>query len=219
MADGGSSRAGGGGTGKGGAGKSIKQITNQAQRALATVQKLQDQARARGDQNAVHQYGQRKLAIRRMAQRYQKNIANAQGAKTIKTADDNKQRARSTYMNDKSKSTRTGAVGQFRTNGYGKGQSSGTHERRRNQYQAGIKQGYASTKSMSGRNITAFASRIGKGGATADGIRQGIKSAVRSFTNDKSLKSVKRAFSNATNAAKMGVKAISRTLRKKAAKR
>lgn len=218
MADGGSSRAGGGG-GKGGAGKSIKQIGNQANRALATVQKLQDQARANGDKNAVHMYGMRKLAIQRMAKRYQKNIANAQGAKTIKTARADTQRARSTYMNDKTKSTRTGAVGQFRENGSGSGKSSGTHERRRNQYQNGIKQGYASTRNMSGRNMTAFAYRYGKGNATAAGIRQGIKSAVRSFTNDKSLKVVKRPHSNTTNAIGMSPVSKARTLRKKAAKR
>lgn len=218
MADGGSSRAGGSGKG-GGVGKSIKQIGAQAKRALATVQKLQDEARARGDKDAVHMYGQRKVAIQRMAKHYQKNIANAQGAKTIKAARQDTQKARSTYMNDKTKSTRRGSVGKFRENGSAPGKSSGTHARRSNQYRNGINQGYASTRSMSGRNTTAFAYRYGRGNATEAGIRQGIKSAVRSFTNDKSLKVVKRAHSNASNAAAVSPLAKARTMRKQAARR
>lgn len=215
MADGGSSRAGGGG----GVGKSIKQIGAQASRALKTVQKLQDNARSRGDQKAVNMYGQRKVAIQRLAKHYQKNIANAQGAKTIKAARQDTPKARSTYMNDKAKSTRTGSVGKFRENGYAPGKSSGTHERRSNQYHSGLNQGYASTRSMSGRNLTAYAYRYGRGNATAAGIRQGIKSAVRSFTNDKSLKVVKRAHSNIENAAKMSAASKARVMRKQAAKR
>lgn len=215
MADGGSSRAGGGG----GVGKSIKQIGAQASRALKTVQKLQDDARSRGDQKAVNMYGQRKVAIQRLAKHYQKNIANAQGAKTIKAARQDTQRARSTYMNDKTKSTRTGSVGKFRENGHAPGKSSGTHERRSNQYRNGINQGYASTRSMNGRNLTAYAYRYGRGNATASGIRQGIKSAVRSFTNDKSLKVVKRAHSNTENATKMSAASKARVMRKQAAKR